>query len=71
MWHVDVWFENQSINLIYLHHDHTTITREIRLGSTRVAIHCTVRGHFGCTFKATAEYTTGVWWAFYVRIMST
>jgi hypothetical protein len=31
----------------------------------------TMRGHFGCIFKDTEEYTTGVWWAFYMRIMGT
>jgi hypothetical protein len=30
-----------------------------------------MRGHVGCIFKATEGYTTGVWWAFYVRIMDT
>ena len=38
------------------------ITREIREASSP-----TMRGHFGCIFKGTEEYTTGVWWAFYVR----
>ena len=42
------------------------ITREIREASSP-----TMRGHFGCIFKGTEEYTTGVWWAFYMRIMCT
>jgi hypothetical protein len=42
------------------------ITREIKEASSP-----TMRGHFGCIFKATEEYTTGVWWAFYIRIMGT
>ena len=42
------------------------ITRKIREGSSP-----TMRGHFRCIFKATAEYRTGVWWAFYMRIMGT
>jgi hypothetical protein len=45
---------------------HVMITREIREASSP-----TMRGHFGCIFKATEEYTTGVWWAFYMRIMGT
>ena len=32
------------------------ITREIRQASSP-----TMRGHFGCIFKDTEEYTTGVW----------
>jgi hypothetical protein len=32
------------------------ITREIREGSSP-----TMRSHFGCICKATAEYKTGVW----------
>jgi hypothetical protein len=42
------------------------INREIRQASSP-----TMRGHFGCIFKATEEYTTRVWWAFYMRIMDT
>jgi hypothetical protein len=42
------------------------ITREIRQASSP-----TMRGHFGCIFKDTEEYTTEVWWAFYMRIMGT
>ena len=42
------------------------ITHEIREASSP-----TMRGHFGCIFKDTEEYTTGVWWAFYMRIMGT
>ena len=30
-----------------------------------------MRGHFGCIFKGTEEYTTGVWWTFYMRILGT
>ena len=34
-----------------------------------------MRGHFGCgctyIYKATAEYTTGFWWAFYMRMTAT
>jgi hypothetical protein len=41
-------------------------TREIREVSSP-----TMRGHFGGICKATAEYTTGVWWAFLIRIMDT
>jgi hypothetical protein len=37
------------------------ITREIRQASSP-----TMRGHFGCIFKATGKYTTGVWWAFFL-----
>ena len=40
------------------------ITREIREASSP-----NMRGHFGCIFKATKEYTTGVWWTVYMRIM--
>ena len=42
------------------------ITRKIREGSSP-----TMRGHFSCIFKTTAEYRTGVWWAFYMRTMGT
>ena len=42
------------------------ITREIRQASSP-----TMRGHFGCIFKDIEEYTMGVWWAFYMRIMGT
>jgi hypothetical protein len=43
------------------------ITREIMQAG-----HCpTMRGYFGCIFKATQEYTTRVWLAFYMRIMDT
>jgi hypothetical protein len=42
------------------------ITREIREASSP-----TMHGHFGCIFKATEEYTTRVWCAFYMRIMDT
>jgi hypothetical protein len=46
--------------------DSRPITREIRQASGH-----TMRGHFGCIFKDTEEYTTGVWWSFYMRIMGT
>jgi hypothetical protein len=36
------------------------ITCEIREASSP-----TMRDHFGCIFKATEDYTTGVSWAFY------
>ena len=46
--------------------DMAMITREIRQASSP-----TMRGHFDCIFKDTEEHTTGVWWAFYMRIMGT
>ena len=30
-----------------------------------------MRRHFRCIFKTTTEYATGVWWAFYMCIIST
>ena len=42
------------------------ITREIRQASSP-----TMRGHFDCILKANGDYTTGVWWAFYMRVMDT
>jgi hypothetical protein len=42
------------------------ISREINPASTS-----TMRGHFGCIFKATADCATGVWCAFYMRILGT
>jgi hypothetical protein len=44
----------------------TTLTREIREASSPAMC-----GHFACISQATAEYTAGVWWAFYMRIMDT
>jgi hypothetical protein len=42
------------------------ISREISQASAS-----TVRAHFGCIFKATADCATGVWCVFYVRILGT